>query len=110
MIGYGSEAVNDQLIPLPPQTAFHPLVFGQISESYWPMVGSYQQPPVMSPQFTNFGNTPPWSGYTSGAGSAPATSSAASNPFHLTKSPLWWALGFLALSLFVLHKVFWKGD
>lgn len=112
MIGYGSAAVNDQLVPVVPDQAYHPLVFGRIAEDMWPAVGTYQQPPVMSQQ-TNFGSVPPWNGYVgaAGTGTYPTNNDTEGSPFSLKMSPLWWALGFLGLSLFLLHVVFFrKGD
>lgn len=114
MLGYGSAAANDQLFPVAPDQAFHPLVFGNVAEDMWPAVGTFQIPPVPGP-FTDFGNVPVMGSVTGSYGSAsspgtiPSNTSETGNPYHLTKSPLWWVLGFLALSLFILHKVFWKG-
>ena len=48
-IGYGSAAVNAQLVPIPVRQAFDPLTFGQAytGPGMWPRQGVYNVPPVM---------------------------------------------------------------
>ncbi len=86
-LGYESEVVNGQLVNVAPKAAYDPLIFGQMfaTGGMWPRQGVYNVPPVL-PSF-------------------PSATSERGNPFHLTKSPLWWALGFLVFSLAMLHFV-----
>jgi hypothetical protein len=48
-IGYGSAAVNAQLVPVPVTAAFDPLTFGQAytGPGMWPRQGVYNVPPVL---------------------------------------------------------------
>ena len=109
MIGYGSAAVNDQLVPVPVQAAYNPLMFGAAyTGPSWPRNGIYNVPPVITPGINS-------SGYAGGAGVAPATptnstptaTDANGNPYSLTKSPVIWAIAFLIIALVLLHKVHW---
>lgn len=115
-IGYGSVAVNDQLVPLPVQSAYNPWSFGPVytGPAYWPRQGVYNVPPIISP-----GGVAVASGVTRGGSAGgsmttadglpsptmPTQVDASGNPFSLTKSPVLWALGFLVVGLWMLHYI-----
>lgn len=108
-LGYTSAQVNSQLVNIAPKAAYDPLIFGAMytGPSAWPRQGVYQVPPVTpSPEMqgmmnpSEYGSASPYT--------MPTATSETGNPFHLTKSPLWWAIGFLVLSLLLLHKVVYK--
>lgn len=102
-IGYGSAVVNSQLIPIAPLAAYNPLVFaGAYSGPAWPRQGVYDVPPVMPSSEATFGQVG------GSVGTFPTATDERGNPFHPTKSPLWWALGFFAAALLFLHYVVYK--
>lgn len=119
-IGYGSVAVNDQLVPLPVQSAYNPWSFGPVytGPAYWPRQGVYNVPPIITP-----GSVAAASGATGIAGTQtgmttsdglpsptmPTQTDSSGNPFSLTKSPVLWALGFLAVGLWMLHFIHYAG-
>lgn len=120
MIGYTSSVVNGQLIHVPPGQSFSPLTFGPMytGPGFWPRNGVYNTPPVLpSPGMWEGGmtsssettlGTAGGGGMGGGAPMPTAGSMSASggaNYYHPTKSPLLWGLGFVILSLFLLHKV-----
>lgn len=115
-LGYESAMVNNQLIPVAPGQGFAPLTFGAqyTGPGFWPRNGVFNVPPVSpAPGTTGQGGTTS-TGLTSANGSpslptaGAGDSSGNANYFHLTKSPTLWAIGFLAFSLFMLHKVHFK--
>lgn len=125
MIGYTSSVVNGQLIHVPPGQSFAPLTFGPMytGPGFWPRNGVYNVPPVLPSPGTWEGSTTGLTGPTAnsdggngmsvsgmGGGTPIPTAGAMSknggvNYYHPTKSPLLWGIGFLALSLLLLHKV-----
>ena len=103
-IGYGSAVVNSQLIPLPVKAAYDPLVFaGAYSGPGWPRQGVYDVPPVMPSADQSAGYA--WS---NPGGTYPTATDENGSPFSISKSPLWWALGFIAAALLFLHYVVYK--
>lgn len=113
MIGYGSAAVNDQLVPIPVMAAFHPLAFGPTytGPAMWPRQGVYNVPPILpSPDMqasmpaSAYGATPG----EDGTYDAPTALSTSGSPWHITKSPLIWALLFLVVGLAGLHFIHFK--
>lgn len=112
MLGYESEVVNGQLVNVAPKAAFDPLIFGAVFApgGMWPRQGVYNVPPII-PNAANTGGMLTDQGYAMGAqsGQFPTNVSETGNPFHLTKSPVIWALAFLAFSLAMLHFVHYKG-
>lgn len=111
MIGYGSAAVNDQLIPVPVKSAFDPIAFGAAyTGPSWPRQGVYNVPPVVPSAALQSSMSPAAYGGTPGMGSnpAPTAMSESGNPFHLTKSPVLWVLGFIVLALLALHFIHFK--
>ena len=120
MIGYTSNVVNGQLIHVPPGQSFAPLTFGPMytGPGFWPRGGVYNTPPVMPSPGTWEGSTTGLTGPSGDTGGATGmgggtplptagsmNSSGGVNYFHPTKSPLLWGLGFVILSLLLLHKV-----
>jgi hypothetical protein len=116
-VGYESQVVNGQLVNVAPGQGFAPLTFGAeyTGPGFWTRNGVFNVPPVTpSPGTTGQGGTTV-TGLTSANGSPSPMPSAAAitgsgkfNFFHPTKSPLVLALVFLAVSLFMLHKVHFK--
>ena len=108
-LGYESEVVNGQLVNVAPKAAYDPLIFGQMfaTGGMWPRQGVYNVPPVL-PSAEAQANMAPEAFGATGTYPFPSATSERGNPFHLTKSPLWWALGFLVFSLAMLHFVHFK--
>lgn len=116
MLGYQSAVVNGQLINVAPKQGFDPLTFGQAytGPAMWPRQGVYTVPPIMPSAEQADRMTPATYGGSavSGVGGATAFPSATDNngsPFSLTKSPLWWALGFLIIGILMLQHIHYKG-
>lgn len=105
-IGYGSAVVNGQLINVAPLAAFDPLVFaGAYSGPGWPRQGVYDVPPVIpSSAVADYA----WSNPTGASSGMPTATDSSGNPFHLTKSPVVWAVLGLAAALLYLHFVVYK--
>jgi len=107
MLGYGSAAINDQLVPVPPKQPYAPLTFGQqYSGPRFDSVGAvYNVPPVMPP--ANTGST--MAGNITGTQPMPSTGAMDTNGkvnfFSVTKSPLPMALIFLFGGLLMLHYI-----
>lgn len=120
-IGYGSVAVNDQLVPLPVQSAYNPWSFGPVftGPAFWPRQGVYNVPPIISPGAVAAaggamagGNPGSSMGVTADGRPSPTLPTQVGpggNPWHVTKSPVLWALGFLIVGLWMLHFVHYKG-
>jgi len=114
-VGYESQIVNGQLVNVAPGQGFAPLTFGAqyTGPGYWPRNGVFNVPPVTpAPGSTGQGGTT-ITGVTLANGSPSPTAGSVNsegnvNYFHATKSPLLWAVGFLALGLFMLHKVHFR--
>jgi hypothetical protein len=109
MIGYGSAVVNGQLINVAEKAAYDPLVFGQAytGPGMWQRQGVYNVPPVLPAPSLQSSMSPVAFGAT-GTYPFPTATSEQGNPFHPTKSPLWWGLGFLAGGLLLLHFVIYR--
>lgn len=112
-VGYTSQIINSQLVNVAPEQAFNPLTFGQAytGPAMWPRQGVYSIPPILpSPELQAaqsplaYGANPAYGGTTP----MPSAMGPGGNPFHLTKSPLWWALGFLTIGLLLLQHVHWR--
>lgn len=108
MIGYGSTVVNGQLIPIPVKSAFDPLTFGQAytGPAYWPRQGVYNVPPVLPSGALAASMAP--AAYGASGTPLPTPTSPSGNPFHPTKSPLWWGLGFLIIGILMLQHIHYK--
>ena|SRR5215813_10659189 len=112
-IGYGSVAVNDQLVPLPVQSAYNPWSFGPVytGPAFWPRQGVYNVPPIIAPgavAAAGGARAGSSSGATGGSPVMPTQTGDAGNPWHMTKSPVLWALGFLIIGLWMLHFIHYK--
>lgn len=109
-IGYGSAAVNSQLVPVPVKSAFDPLTFGQAytGPAYWPRQGVYNVPPVMPSGSLQSSMAPASYGGLMGSAATPTASSDKGNPFHPTKSPLIFALVFLFAGVLMLQHIHYK--
>ena len=108
MIGYESQVVNGQLVNVAPRAAYDPTVIGgaYYAPGGWQRQGVYTVPPV-TPSPSQMNDMAPQE-YGGTNATFPTATNEKGNPFSLTKSPLWWVLGFLALSLFMLHKIVYK--
>jgi hypothetical protein len=106
--GYTSQVVNGQLVNVAPMQAFNPLTFGQAytGPGMWPRQGVYNVPPIMPSPGLQSSMAP--GSYGASGQSLPTAMDAKGSPFSLTKSPLWWALGFLAFGLLALQHVHWR--
>lgn len=115
-VGYETQQINSQLLNIAPAQAFSPVSFGAAytGPGYWPRNGVFNVPPVTpAPGTTGQGGTT-ITGLTAANGSPSPTAGAlgadgSANYFHMGKSPLVWAILFLGVSLFMLHKVHYKG-
>lgn len=106
-IGYSSAVVNSQLVNTAPGAAYNPIIFGQayVGPGRWPRQGVYTVPPVLPAGGLMASMAPP--AYGGGAG-MPTSTDESGNPFHPTKSPLWWGLGFLLAGLLMLMYIHYK--
>ena len=109
--GYTSQVINGQLVNVAPEQAFNPLTFGQAytGPAMWPRQGVYNVPPILPSSALQSAMSPVAYGASPGGFPLPTAMSEMGSPFHLTKSPLWWALGFLAVGLLLLQHVHFKG-
>lgn len=109
-IGYGSAAVNAQLVPVPVRSAFDPLTFGQAytGPGMWPRQGVYNVPPVLPSGALQSSMAPASYGGLGGASAVPTASSPTGNPFHPTKSPLVFALVFLFAGILMLQHIHYR--
>lgn len=109
MIGYGSVAVNDQLVPIAPKAAFDPMAFGQAftGPAMWPRQGVYNTPPVLPSPSLQASMAPAAYGQ-SGSYPFPTAQSDTGSPWSLKKSPVLWVLIFFGVALFMLHTVHYR--
>lgn len=114
-VGYESQQVNSQLVPVAPSQGFAPLTFGSMytGPGYWPRNGVFNVPPVAPAAGTTGQGGVTSTGVTAGNGSPSPSSGAMTgsggvNWLHPTKSPLVFAFGFLAVGLFMLHKIHFR--
>jgi hypothetical protein len=109
-IGYGSAAVNAQLVPVPVKSAFDPLTFGQAytGPGMWPRQGVYNVPPVLPSGSLQSSMAPSAYGASGSGYTVPTPASETGNPFHPTKSPLIFALVFLFAGILMLQHIHYK--
>jgi hypothetical protein len=100
MIGYQSQVINGQLVPVAGAQSFNPVSFGQsyAPAGIWPNQGVYQVPPV-APSPTAAASMSPGA---YGAITLPTAGDSSGSPFSITKGPIWFWLacgiiGFLLL-------------
>jgi hypothetical protein len=111
MIGYQSDVINGQLVPVADIQSFAPLSYGPAlsGPGYWPAGSQYNLPPLLPSSVSTTGaasysqaaNTTSTPGTTAGS----MSNSGKINWMSPTKSPVLWIFGLLILSLFMLHKV-----
>lgn len=107
-LGYGSDLINFQLVPVPVQAAYDPMIFGPVyTGSAWPKQGVYTVPPVLPAPSLQSAMAPTAYGASGSSPSYPTAVNSTGNPFSLKKSPVIWVLLFLGFALFMLHKVHW---
>ncbi|MGH9343102.1 MAG: hypothetical protein ACRD19_05005 [Terriglobia bacterium] len=107
-LGYTSQIINSQLVPIAPEQAYNPLTFGQAytGPAMWAREGVYNVPPIL-PAASLQATMAPGS-YGATGFPFPTSQGPGGNPYHATKSPLWWALGFLAIGILLLQHVHWR--
>lgn len=110
-VGYTSQVINGQLVNVAPEQAFNPLTFGQAytGPAMWPRQGVYNVPPILPSSALQSSLAPVAYGASPGGFPLPTAMSETGNPFHLTKSPLPWALFFLAVGLLMLQHIHFRG-
>lgn len=119
MLGYESQAVNDQLVNVAPGQAFAPLTFGSMytGPGMWPRNGVFNNPPVTPSPGTWEGTAVGAAGGVSGGTgtmtppmpSAGAVSSSGSvNWFHPTKSPVVFGALFFIVGILLLQFVHYR--
>jgi hypothetical protein len=103
LIDWGSNAVNGQLVPQAPTSAFFPLTLGAQyrGPGMWPRQGTYQVPPVI-PSPGILGGTSP---NATGAIDPSTGGLSIGSPWHPTQGTIVFALGALILGLFGLHFI-----
>lgn len=114
-VGYESAIINSQLVNVAPGQGYSPLTFGAqfTGPGFWPRNGVFNVPPVTpAPGTTGQGGVTA-TGLSAGNGSPSLPSAGEATPagpnfMHPTKSPVLWAIGFLVISLFMLHKVHFR--
>jgi hypothetical protein len=110
-LGYTSQIINSQLVPVAPEQAFNPLTFGQAytGPAMWPRQGVYNVPPVLPSPGLMTVQAPGAYGATGAGGfPLPTAQGPGGNPYHPTMSPLLWALAFLVVGLLLLQHVHWR--
>lgn len=110
-LGYETQVVNGQMVNVAPSQGFSPLTFGAAytGPGLWPRNGVFNVPPVTPSAGTWEGSTTDAMGSASGGQPHPTAGSINANGnvnyMHPTKSPLIWAVVFLAGGLALLHWV-----
>lgn len=108
--GPGTGVVDGQRTNFPTSYAYTPTQYGPQTTGV-PQV-SPQQPPLIGA--ANGGGTgvpgamEGVGGYGTSGNNALATTVAARNPHNLKVSPVWWAVGFMAVGLLALNGVHWR--
>jgi hypothetical protein len=126
LIGEGSDAVNDQLVPRYSIDGVDPLIFGGTALeglAAYPQQGVYQIPPVPPAISDMAGQSTIMSGAAYGGGQAgggqvtkgiggsaqaPTIADASGNVMSLTKGPVIMALLFLVVALAGLQWIHWR--
>jgi|SRR5580700_165949 hypothetical protein len=113
MLGYESQAVNDQLVNVAPGQAYAPTTFGSsyTGPGFWPRNGVFNVPPVVPSPTIGANQAPtqvPSPGQSYGGSGIPTSMSSSGNAFHLTQSPLVWALGMFVIGLLMLQHIHYK--
>ena len=110
-LGYETAVVNGQMVNVAPGQGYSPLTFGSAytGPGFWPRNGVYNVPPVTPSPGTWQGSSDLTGVNADGGHPSPTAGSMTKNGgvnfYHPTKSPLLWAIGFLALGLWMLHSI-----
>lgn len=110
-LGYESDIINSQLVNVAPAAAYDPLIFSAAytGPAMYPRQGVFNVPPVLpSPEMQQDMAPQAYGATGNGTYPFPTATSAAGNPFHLTKSPVLWVIFFLIAALLMLHFVHWS--
>lgn len=104
----GSAVVNGQMVNTAIRQGYDPLTFGQAytGPAMWPRQGVYNVPPVLPSASLQQSMAPV--AYGSSA-QMPTAAGPNGSPFHPTKSPLWWGLGFLIVGILMLQHIHFRG-
>lgn len=107
-LGYETAVVNGQMVNIAPGAGYDPLIFGQAytGPAYWPRQGVYNVPPVLPSGSLQGSMAPAQYGYT--GVSVPTMASGNGSVMHPTKSPLWFALGFLIIGILMLQHIHYR--
>lgn len=104
-INWGSNAVNGQLVPQAPSSAFFPSYMGaSYVNPKWPSAAPFQVPPVI-----------PSANQSAVVGGGNVTvptevvTPDMSNPWHPTQGTIVFGFGALVLGLFMLHYIHYAG-
>jgi hypothetical protein len=113
MLGYESQAVNDQLVNVAPGQAFAPLTFGAAytGPGFWPRNGVFNVPPVVPSPVDQGGMAPTQLGSGGNYGGTmpmPTQVSSTGNAFHLKKSPVVWAIAMFVIGILMLQHIHYK--
>jgi hypothetical protein len=105
--GNGTAVVNGQLVNIAIKQGYDPLAFGQAytGPDMWPRQGVYNVPPVLPSGALQGSLAPAAYGSAGNAAPMPTKASASGSPFHPTKSPLWWGLGFLVIGVLMIQHI-----
>lgn len=109
MLGYGSDAINGQLVGVRTRDGYNPITYGPVVNVNPSTVTAV--PPSLGP----LGGTAGGSSYTGGdatdtAGASNTANAAysAAHPWDFKRSPVLMAILFLAIGLIGLHFVHWR--
>lgn len=113
MLGYESQAVNDQLVNVAPGQAYAPLTFGAAytGPGFWPRNGVFNVPPVVPSPGDQAGMAPTQLGGGGNYGGSipmPTVASENGNVWHPTKSPLIFAVLAFVGGLLMLQYIHYK--
>lgn len=107
MLGYETQVVNGNMVNVAPGQAFNPLTFGQAytGPAMWPRQGVYNVPPVLPSPALQSTMAP---GSYGAMYPMPTSHNEQGSPWSLTKSPLWWGLGFLIVGILMLQHIHYR--
>lgn len=113
MLGYESAVVNGQLVNVAPGQGYNPLTFGSMytGPGFWPRGGVFNVPAV-APAMGTWEGSDMTGGNTAGGQPHPTAGAVNANGgvnyYHPTKSPLIWAVAFLAGGLALMHFIHYQ--
>ncbi len=105
-VQWGSNAVNGQLVPQAPSSAFFPSYMGATYVNpKWPSSAPFQVPPVVP----SMSQSPVGGGMQGEAPSGVSTQAQTRNPWHPTQGPILFGFFSLVAGLFMLHYIHYGG-